>query len=408
MIIILVFFLSLCLCALQTEHIRMETRPSRSAEINRNQYDMMITTQTDLHELIERARRTDAVALDTEFLWERTYYPRLGLIQLALSDEECFLIDPLVLQDLSALGELLADPNVVKIFHDAPQDLAILSRATGSIPNNIFDTRLAAGFTGLPATLSLSKLIKILLDIDLLKTETRTNWLNRPLAAEQIDYALDDVRYLRAARILLLSSIIGPEIKSWLKEELELLNDPATYMGHKDDERYLKIKDADSLNPQGLSILRELAVWREEAARSLNRPRGHIVPDTVLLSIARKQLDNIAEIRTETTISTRAADRYGEKIVAAVRRGRASDRTVEPPMARTIKLNKKDKETLARLNQLVLIKSEVQGIDPTIVGNGSEFKMLVKILNKSCESKLLRQMEGWRKSFLKDFFRQTV
>jgi ribonuclease D len=386
----------------------METRPSRSEEINTNQYDMMITTQTDLHELIERARRTDAVALDTEFIWERTYYPRLGLIQLALSDEECFLIDPLMLQDLSALGELLADPNVVKIFHDAPQDLAILSRATGSIPNNIFDTRLAAGFTGLPATLSLSKLIKILLDIDLLKTETRTNWLNRPLAAEQIDYALDDVRYLRAARILLLSSIIGPEIKSWLKEELDLLNDPTTYMGHKDDERYLKIKDADSLNTQGLSILRELTVWREEAARSLNRPRGHIVPDTVLLSIARKQLDNIAEIRTETTISTRAADRYGEKIVTAVRRGRASDRNVEPPMARTIKLNKKDKETLARLNQLVLIKSEVQGIDPTIVGNGSEFKMLVKILNKSCESKMLRQMEGWRKLFLKDFFRQTV
>jgi len=77
-------------------------------------------------------------------------------------------------------------------------------------------------------------------------------------------------------------------------------------------------------------------------------------------------------------------------------------------MNRAIKLNKKDKETLARLNQLVLIKSEVQGIDPTLVGNGSEFKMLVKILNKSCESKMLRQMEGWRKSFLKDFFRQTV
>lgn len=368
----------------------------------------MITTQTDLHELIERARRTDAVALDTEFIWERTYYPRLGLIQLALSDEECFLIDPLVLQDLSALGELLADPNVAKIFHDAPQDLAILSRATNSIPKNIFDTRLAAGFTGLPATLSLSKLIKVLLDIDLQKTETRTNWLNRPLAAEQIDYALDDVRYLRAARILLLSSIIGPEIKSWLKEELDLLNDPATYMGHKDDERYLRIKDASSLNPQGLAILHELAIWREEEARSLNRPRGHIVPDTVLLGIARKQLATLADIRMETTISTRAADRYGEKIVAAVHRGLISEKTLVLPMNRAIKLNKKDKETLARLNQLVLIKSEVQGIDPTIVGNGSEFKMLVKILNKSCESKMLRQMEGWRKSFLKDFFRQTV
>jgi len=145
--------------------------------------------------------------------------------------------------------------------------------------------------------------------------------LAEPSACDrQIDYALDDVRYLRAVRILLLSSIIGPEIKSWLKEELDLLNDPATYMGNKDDERYLRIKDAASLNPQGLTILRELAIWREEEARSLNRPRGHIVPDTVLLGIARKQLATLADIRTETTISTRAADRYGEKIVVAVHR----------------------------------------------------------------------------------------
>lgn len=367
----------------------------------------MITTQTELQELIERASRTDAVALDTEFVWERTYYPRLGLIQLALSDEECFLIDPLALQDLSALGELLADPSVVKIFHDAPQDLAILSRATGSIPKNIFDTRLAAGFTGLSATLSLSNLIKILLDIDLKKTETRTNWLKRPLAAEQIDYALDDVRYLRAVRILLLSSIIGPEIKSWLQEELELLNTSATYMGHKDDERYLKIKDASSLNPQGLAVLRELALWREEEARTLNRPRGHIVPDNVLLNIARKRLRNMDELRTETALSSRAAERYGDKIIAAVQKGLDSQRSVALPINRSIKLTQKDKEALARLNQLVLLKSEVQGIDPAIIGNGSEFKLLVKILNKSCESRMLRQMEGWRKTFLKDFFRQT-
>ncbi|MDR3630553.1 MAG: ribonuclease D [Desulfocapsaceae bacterium] len=368
----------------------------------------MITTQTELHELVERARRTDAVALDTEFIWERTYYPRLGLIQLALSDEDCFLIDPIALQDLSNLGDLLADPQVVKIFHDAPQDLAILSRATGSSPKNIFDTRLAAGFTGLTATLSLCNLVKILLDIDLKKTETRTNWLKRPLAPEQIAYALDDVRYLRAVRILILSSIIGPEIKSWLQEELQHLDDPATYTNNKDEERYLKIKDAGSLNPHGLSILRELATWREKEARSLDRPRGHIVPDAVLLGIARKQLQDVNDIREGTSISARAADRYGEKMAAAVKLGLASQIPAEPPLSRGIKLTKKDQEALARLNHLIQLKGEVQGIDPAIIGNGSEFKLLVKILNKSCESKMLRQMEGWRKTFLKDFFRQAA
>jgi len=369
---------------------------------------MMITTQNELRDLIERAGKCDAIALDTEFIWERTYYPRLGLIQLALSDENCYLIDPLALKDLSALGELLADATVVKIFHDAPQDLAILNRATGSIPKNIFDTRLAAGFTGLPATLSLSKLIKILLDIDLKKSETRTNWLKRPLDIQQIEYALDDVRYLRAIRILLLSSIIGPEIKSWLHEELELLDDPSTYMGYSDEERYLKIKEAGNLDPQGLSILRELTIWREREARALNRPRGHIVPDSVLISIARKHLTTVDSIKSETNISSRAADRYGEKIVAAVKQGLVSESPIQEPISKTIKLTQKDREALARLNQLVQVKSEVQGIDPAIIGNGQEFKLLVKILNKSCESKMLRQMDGWRKTFLKDFFRQTA
>ncbi len=369
---------------------------------------MMIATQNELQDLIERAERCDAIALDTEFIWERTYYPRFGLIQLALSDEDCYLIDPLAIKDLSELGRLLADPNIVKIFHDAPQDLAILNRACGSPPRNIFDTRLAAGFTGLSATLSLSKLVKILLDIDLRKTETRTNWLKRPLDKEQLEYAQDDVRYLRALRILLLSSIIGPEIKSWLQEELELLDNPATYTGYRDEDRYLKIKEAGNLDPNALSILRELTMWREKEARSTNRPRGHIVPDTVLVDIAKKHLDNLDVIKVETKISSRAVKRYGKQIIAAVKGGMASEKPVETPLTKTIKLTKKDKNTLDRLNQLVRAKSEVQGIDPTIIGNGQELKLLVKILNKSCESKMLRQMEGWRKTFLKDFFRQTA
>jgi len=141
----------------------------------------MITTKEQLAKLVSRARKTDAIALDTEFVWERTYYPQLGLIQVALSDEDCHLIDPCALTDLSPLGDLLSDRSVVKILHDAPQDLFILSRATGAAPQNIFDTRLAAGFANLPATLSLGSLIKNILDIDLPKTETRTNWLQRPL-----------------------------------------------------------------------------------------------------------------------------------------------------------------------------------------------------------------------------------
>ena len=134
-------------------------------KFNSTDSKQMITTVKDLEALMARAHKTDAVAIDTEFVWKRTYYPRLGLIQVALSDEECFLIDPIALEDLSALGKLLADPDVVKIFHDAPQDLAILRAATKHDPQNIFDSRLAAGFAALGSTLSLAALIERLLEI---------------------------------------------------------------------------------------------------------------------------------------------------------------------------------------------------------------------------------------------------
>ncbi|MGI9568657.1 MAG: ribonuclease D, partial [Desulfobulbia bacterium] len=114
----------------------------------------MINSEKDFSDLIERACNTDCVGLDTEFIWERTYYPRLGLIQLALSDEDCFLIDPLAIEDFTPLGRLLGNRGVVKILHDAPQDLMILNRVTGVVPRNVFDTRIAAGFSGLPSTIS--------------------------------------------------------------------------------------------------------------------------------------------------------------------------------------------------------------------------------------------------------------
>ncbi len=368
----------------------------------------MITTQRELDELISRARATDAVAIDTEFVWERTYYPRLGLIQVALSDEDCHLIDPCSIIDLSVIGDLLTDRNVVKIFHDAPQDLAILHHTTHCVPKNIFDTRLAAGFAGLPATLSLCNLIKELLDIELSKTETRTNWLQRPLDPAQIRYGLDDVRYLRAARILLLNSIIGPEIKTWLREELDLLNNPATYIGPEDSLRYQKIKGSGSLSGQSQTILCKLATWREQQARVLNRPRGHIVPDKVLLCIAKHRLKDVDSIKEKCGISNRAINRYGNMILSCVKKGLQDDTQSTTAPSRTIKLNKKDRESHKRLNTLIHLKSEVQGLDPALIGNNSELKLLVKILNKSCESQFLRQMEGWRRVFLKDFFRQPA
>lgn len=355
----------------------------------------MITTPEDLKALMKRAHETNAVALDTEFVWEKTYYPQLGLIQLALSNEECFLIDPSALEDLTPLGELLADRSVVKIFHDAPQDLVILRAATGRDPQNIFDTRLAAGFGGFTSTLSLGTLIEYLLEIKLEKTETRTNWLKRPLNAKQITYAMDDVRYLRAVRVLLLARIL-PETLPWLEEELQRFDNPENYLGITDAERYTKIKGAGGLEAQSLAILQELAAWREAEARKRNRPRGHIVKDTVLLTIARERLTTPDAIEKCGQISAKSVKAYGETLIRLVNKG--LKRPVEdcPPLLSTPKLNTKEKTALAGLQDYITLKSDVIGIDPALIGNKNELLQCIRHISLSTS----RQKTGWRKKFL--------
>jgi ribonuclease D len=369
----------------------------------------LIQNEAELELLVSRAKQTDAIALDTEFVWERTYYPQLGLIQIALSDEECYLIDPLAIKNLQALGQLLSDRGVIKILHDAPQDLAILQRATGATPQNIFDTRLAAGFSNLPATLSLGNLVKELLDIELAKDETRTNWCQRPLTDEQIRYGLDDVRYLRAVRVLLLSRIIGPKIKSWLQEELNLLNNPATYCGPPADERYLKIRGCNVLDRQGLAILKNLSTWRDGMAKKLDRPRGHVIKDAVLVELARLKPTTPEDQKLQCGLSDKATVKYGKIITAIIETALNHPPDSYPAFERPVRLRQNDREALEKLNNLIALKAGLLGIAPSLIGSASELKLLVTTFNaKSADaSRQLRQTEGWRKSFLEDFFRQN-
>jgi len=365
----------------------------------------MIASVRTFNALVERACATDCVGLDTEFIWERTYYPKLGLIQLALSDEECFQIDPLAIEDVTPLGRLLTSPDVVKILHDAPQDLMILHRVTGVVPQNVFDTRVAAGFAGLSSTISLADLINILLEIDLPKTETRTNWLTRPLNNSQVDYALDDVRYLRALRVLLLARIIDPEIRGWLRQELDLLSLPEAYDLPADDQRYLKIKGNGSLDRRSLAILRNLSGWREQEARSRNQPRGHIVNDKTLVTLAREKRDSQALLSESNLLNEKKLQRYGTPIVKAVKEGLAlSDRDL-PEANRRIRLDAAEMSTYDHLVLFLDKMRHVQGIDPHIVGNTTEFKQLIKHRAGSSAPLPDKFASGWRRELLDRFFK---
>ncbi len=366
----------------------------------------MITTERDLQELVRRARHHESVALDTEFVWEKTYYPQLGLIQLALSDEACYLIDPIAIGDLSALGDLLADQAVVKILHDAPQDLAILSRVTGAPPASIFDTRVGAGFAGLSATISLVDLLSTLLSILLPKSETRTNWLARPLDPSQIAYALDDVRYLGAARTLLLSRIVSPDVNGWLREEMMLLSRAETRNGIDDRERFRKVKGAGSLDGADLAILQELAAWREEEARRVDRPRGHVLADAILLELARRRCATPAELEGTRLLTPRQLTRFGRPLLACMTAGVATGEDARPEPNRPLRLNGAQRAVYDRLLAYVRKTGESLGIDPQLVGTTAELKQLAKNLTAGDQPMPDRLAGGWRRSFLEEFLRQ--
>lgn len=362
----------------------------------------IITHTADLKTLMDQARDSDAVGLDTEFIWERTYYPRLGLVQLSLSDEDCYLIDPLAIDDLTPLGQLLNDTAVVKIFHDAPQDLSILSNATGGIPKNIFDTRLGAGFAGFPSILSLSNLVKELLDIELSKSQTRTNWLRRPLKKSQIQYGLDDVRYLRAVRVLILARCVNQTTKNWLELEMERFDSLDDFNGVEDDQRYLRVKGYNRLNRKSLSVLRELGSWREKEAKLRDRPRGHIITDKGLLCIARNLPQSISELEKTCLLSERKVKKYGKQIDSCIQLGQNVPKEEYPPSPQYYSLSLKEKKKLQQLQNMITLECDILGIDPALMGNKDDLKKLTYRNFNLNDCRDLRLGSGWRKILLTD------
>ena len=354
----------------------------------------MIDNEQGLAERLDEARRLGRSAIDVEMVWERTFYPALGVIQLGFSRRECHLVDAVALEGrLAPLGELLAG-STVKILHDAPQDLTVLRAATGASPRSIFDTRVAAGFAGLPHTVSLRDLLRELFGVELEKTETRTDWLRRPLTATQTGYAEDDVRYLVDAREELLRRAVAAGVEDWLQEELAGLDDPALYEERDPREAFRRVKGYGKLQGRELAVLRELAAWREAAARELDRPRGQVASDKLLLLLAQRQPAELEDLREIRSLRRDPKNR-GEAIVRAVRTGldlAPGDWPDGPPRIRHgHALEMRSRAAAERVKE----RASERGIDPGLVGTRAEVRSLVRE-GPEKEAGRNRLAGGWR------------
>jgi ribonuclease D len=361
----------------------------------------MLATPHDLDRFLKSAAAQPVIALDTEFFWERTFYPILGVVQAAFTHAECFLIDAVALRDLSAFGPVLADPAHVKILHDAEQDLTIIARAAKAFPKNVFDTRRMAGFIGLSCSLSLSDLLRELLGVKLTKTQTRTNWLRRPLSAKQIAYAEDDVRYLPAARaeILRRARTLGRE--AWIVSEQSEYDNPALYAEKAPEEYYLRLKGGRRLSPRQLAVLRAVAAWREAAARRQDRPRGHIVSDGILMALALKTPQSPRQLGNIQGFGQAERQRYGNALLTAIDAAQALP-DADLPAARA---RPKDPEDISRRIEAFLSvireKCAAANIDPQLVGSRPEVTALLHEGPTAAPSRH-RMLRGWRAEFLRE------
>ena len=282
-----------------------------------------VTTATDLSAALARLEPGDFVALDTEFMRESTYFPKLCLIQAATSDA-CAVLDPLALPDLESLWQFLGSRARIKVLHAARQDLEVLTTATRGqpVPGPIFDTQIAAALLGHPAQIGYGSLVAERLGHTLAKGHTRTDWTRRPLTPEQLQYAEDDVRYLVPLYLDLRDALQAAGRLEWLYEEtleFERLDLHRT----EPEAAWRRLKGLDRLQPQQRATAKLLAQWREAAAIKHDKPRGWILADDALREIAERMPSTTQDLEAVRSVPAGVVRRRGEEILALVERGRA-------------------------------------------------------------------------------------
>ena len=358
----------------------------------------MIDTEPKLRDLIDRAKAAPRVAIDTEFVWERTFYPKLGVVQLGFSEREGYLIDAVALPTLPHLGELLATRRTEKILHDAQQDLAILARITGVIPRRIFDTRRAAGFAALPSTASLLSLLRAVVNIEIPKTEQRSNWLRRPLSSKQIAYALNDVRFLFKLRDVLIARASELGNLAFLEEEMQAFDSPEFTREFSPLEVFHRIKSG-RLRGDAPAVLLELVRWREGVARLRDIPRAHVLRDGDLLAIARRQPRNSRELAAVEGMPRSVSTRYRDGILEAIQRGRENAEVIEPKPSGKRRLTSEFRQRVSQRLDAIRKAAEAAGIDPALVATKADVVELVSTENDLFGGKP-DVLQGWRQAFV--------
>ncbi len=348
---------------------------------------LYIDKQTALENLCAELKSATYIAVDTEFMREKTYSARLCLIQIA-SEHTIACIDPFKLDSLDPFMDILLDRNILKILHSARQDLEIFHDLSNKVPGPVFDTQIAATLLGLPDQCGYAALVKHLLNIELDKAQTRTDWSRRPLDAAQLDYAADDVRYLLQLYPLILQQLKEQGREDWLSEDFLALENPDLYQLPLDN-LWKKVSGHARLKGKQLAIVKQLAGWRELRARERDLPRKWIMADDVIISLARMAPEHPQQLEKIRGLANSRSKNSGSEILAQIQLAQKIPQDQWPRIP--AKKTSKNEDVIVDLLMSVLkFQAQKNNISPAILGARKDVEKLLAGQTPAL-------MQGWRK-----------
>jgi ribonuclease D len=349
--------------------------------------EFVIDSQEKLLAFCRHLDAYDVLALDTEFLREKTYYAQLCLIQIAC-DGELACVDPLALEDIQPLLDIIYDPARIKIMHSARQDLELFFDLTGRLPQNIFDTQVAATLLGFGDQIGYAKLVKQMLDVKLDKTQTRTDWSRRPLTHEQIEYALDDVRYLHEIFARQRAELAERGRSDWLDRDFATLSDVQTY-ATPDEQLWQRVRGSNTLHGVQLAVLQQLTQWREQTARHKNRPRRWVLRDDLLIDLARRTPSSSQQLEAMRGVDGGVL-RHADKILALIKQAKALPPEQWPRLPKFHQLTLPQEALVDAMMAIVKMRAEQNSITPAVLASRKDLEKM--LLGKDD----LALLTGWR------------
>ncbi len=355
-----------------------------------------VSDAAHLQDCCDRWQQLPSIAIDTEFMRTNTYYPVPALIQVN-DGQANYLLDPLAGIDLEPFSEVLANTALEKVLHACSEDLEVFHHLFGLVPSNVFDTQIAASFCGLNFSMGYAALASALLDIEVPKGETRSDWLRRPLSSAQIDYAALDVELLFQMAPMLKAKLHDRPHYAWVMEECDTVLSNCL-QSQDPDRAILRFKHAWKLSPSGQYLLSELSRWRELEAQKRNMPRNFVMREQVLILLAETQPLSFTQLRQVEGLSEKSSKIYGEDIIDIVKHVQRNG-VSQPIMAAPQPLNALQKKQVKDIKARLVSLTEEMQVVPEYLAKKKEIEYIVRANSQGeTEDALVPEsFSGWRK-----------